>query len=639
METDVVDNIKNSNIKDMASNHTDSQEVQTTFIGETDNTLLISLRHQNELTTADGNPITQIRVLEDSGIHTQNPAYNITDSFNRQQYERQGAMPNEKNRNFPGGFKISKSVNPSTEQRELDKNRKSDQGNLSGNTYVTRHHVLKQEKIINVNDEVLINLKDKQIDKTVLKLVSADPAKYTKTVEILRQEGPLGPLPTIQNRTYKLNHVVEGLRNENIDTQFKQITGDNVPNKLANMCSHYISAFGNYKGGVVYYGIEDKKGIVIGIDLSNCTHDEIETALEIKIGGMIFGKSITKLTRKRHWDTQYFDKEEDGEGNAIMPNRKVIAVKVCRIPGGVFTAVPESYYVDDDGNVKQFSDFEEWRSKMLSSYKDSPATKGDAHQLRENIHNIRDEIKDLKLSSIHRQPISDNSTVNDSIVVGRTVVGEMSSNIEEWHLVENYIYTERYYQKLKKCMETKKCVILKGLIGTGKSELALQYCYKVRKNNPNIIVYKLRCTDTNMFQKTLRELCKCLPNINIIEEEDTQKETLNKLEDAIVRGMRDRDGYQFLLLEDVNLNSKRAVNDFLKKCKRVGNIKLIVTTSVSLDLDPITDEVVEVSGFSENEAVDFLAYGKSGDRENYLQLARKFSCNPKGLHIARSYMS
>lgn len=36
------------------------------------------------------------------------------------------------------------------------------------------------------------------------------------------------------------------------------------------------------------------------------------------------------------------------------------------------------------------------------------------------------------------------------------------SNIEEWHLVENYIYTERYYQKLKKCMETKRCVILKG---------------------------------------------------------------------------------------------------------------------------------------------------------------------------------
>ncbi|XP_076079735.1 uncharacterized protein LOC143049857 [Mytilus galloprovincialis] len=726
METDVDDNINNSNMKDTTSNHTDSQEIQTTFSEETDNTLHLSLRHQNELTTADGNPITQIRVPEDSGIHSQYPAYNITDSFSRQQYERQRTIPKEKNRDFPGGFKISKSVNPSTEKRELDKNRKAAQGNSSGNTYVTHQQVSKQEKIINVNDAVLVNLKDKQIDKTVLKLVcaclnikdnqkrtlilrnkhcktveskdlddwydkvekkmkefffnniadyvelkgdcnsevlelsvtpatdlctldmylyfpsvsAADPAKYTKAVEILRQEGPTGPLPTIQNRTYKLNHVVEGLRNENIDTQFKQITGDKVPNTIANMCSHYISAFGNHKGGVVYYGIEDKKGIVIGIDLSNCTHDEIETALEIKIGGMICGKSITKLTRKRHWDIQYFDIEEDGEGNAIMPNRKVIAVKVCRLPGGVFTAVPESYYVDDDGYVKQFDDFEQWRSKMISSYKDTPATKGDAHQLRENLHNICDEIKDLKLSSIHRQPISDNSTVNDSIVVGRTVVGEMCSNIEEWHLVENYIYTERYYQKLKKCMETKRCVILKGLIGTGKSELALQYCYNVRKYNPNIIVYKLRCTDTNMFEKSLRELCKCLPNINIIEKEDTQKETLNKLEDAIIREIRDRDGYQFLLLDDVKPNSKRATNGFLKKCMRVENIKLIVTTSVSLELDAFT-EVVEVDGFSEDEAVEFIANISSiqnEDKKYYLELAKKFSYNLKGLHIATSYM-
>ncbi|VDI68027.1 Hypothetical predicted protein [Mytilus galloprovincialis] len=128
METDVDDNINNSNMKDTTSNHTDSQEIQTTFSEETDNTLHLSLRHQNELTTADGNPITQIRVPEDSGIHSQNPAYNITDSFSRQQYERQRTIPKEKNRDFPGGFKISKSVNPSTEKRELDKNRKAAQG-------------------------------------------------------------------------------------------------------------------------------------------------------------------------------------------------------------------------------------------------------------------------------------------------------------------------------------------------------------------------------------------------------------------------------------------------------------------------------------------------------------------------------
>ncbi|XP_052090140.1 uncharacterized protein LOC127726712 [Mytilus californianus] len=331
--------------------------------------------------------------------------------------------------------------------------------------------------------------------------------------------------------------------------------------------------------------------------------------------------------------------------SSYKQNRKIIAVKVSRIPGGVFTAVPESYYVDDHGNVQQYKDFDEWRSQMLTSYIDSPATKGDTHQLEENLHSISDKIEDLRLNSIQKRETSDNSIVNNSIVLGRTLVGEMSSNIEEWHLVsvENYIYTERYYQKLKKCMnmETKRCVILKGLIGTGKSELALQYCYNVRKRNSTIVVYKLRCTDTNMFEKSLRELCKCLPNINTIEEEESQKETLNKLEDAIIREIKDREGYQFLLLDDVKPNSKHAVNGFLQKCKRVVNIKLIVTTSVSLELDAFT-EVVEVDGFSEAEAVEFLSNFRSvqnEDKKYYLQLAKKFSCNPKGLHIARSYMS
>lgn len=41
---------------------------------------------------------------------------------------------------------------------------------------------------------------------------------------------------------------------------------------------------------------------------------------------------------------------------------------MCRIPGGVFTKVPESYYVDGNGNVQQYEDFVEWKSQMVTSY-------------------------------------------------------------------------------------------------------------------------------------------------------------------------------------------------------------------------------------------------------------------------------
>lgn len=98
---------------------------------------------------------------------------------------------------------------------------------------------------------------------------AVDQVQYAKAVELLSQEGPSEPLPTIENRTYKLNHVVEGLRTENECTQFKQITGKNIPNTAANMCSRYISAFGNYKGGVIYYGIKDETREVVGVDISN----------------------------------------------------------------------------------------------------------------------------------------------------------------------------------------------------------------------------------------------------------------------------------------------------------------------------------------------------------------------------------
>ncbi|XP_052090138.1 uncharacterized protein LOC127726711 isoform X3 [Mytilus californianus] len=234
---------------------------------------------------------------------------------------------------------------------------------------------------------------------------SVDQVEYSKAVELLSQEGPPGPLPTIPNRTYKLDHEVEGLRNENEYTQFKEIKGGNVLHKSKKMCSHSISAFGNYKGGDIYYGINDKTGKVVGVNLLDIKWKEkenaeesklesaeeskiesaeeskveseeesveelverakelVESAFEERIGGMFYGKPSQKLIRGTHWDIQIFD-IEGGE-----KSMKIIAVSVCKIPGGVFTAVPESYYVDDDEVLKNYK-FEDWKSKLLKSDKD-----------------------------------------------------------------------------------------------------------------------------------------------------------------------------------------------------------------------------------------------------------------------------
>lgn len=47
---------------------------------------------------------------------------------------------------------------------------------------------------------------------------------------------------------------------------------------------------------------------------------------------------------------------------------QVIALSVGTISGGVFTAEPESYYADDEGNVQKYT-FGEWKSEMIKSGK------------------------------------------------------------------------------------------------------------------------------------------------------------------------------------------------------------------------------------------------------------------------------
>ncbi|XP_063402447.1 uncharacterized protein LOC134686695 [Mytilus trossulus] len=219
-----------------------------------------------------------------------------------------------------------------------------------------------------------------------------------------------------------------------------------------------------------------------------------------------------------------------------------------------------------------------------------------------------------------------------------TVPTKGCSNIEVWHLTENPIITETNLKKLEDSMKSKKCVILKGLIGTGKSELALRCCYNAKKLDPTGIVHKLKCTDESMFERSLRELCRYFENVEVRKEEQSQIDTVI---DIISRELRKRAGHHHvLLLDDLNKIAKHTVSKFIKTCKTAENVKIIVTTSLSLDIDKEC-EVLEIKGFSEDEAVEFLTYGeecRENIRKHYKELARKFSYNPKGLHIARKYM-
>ena len=48
----------------------------------------------------------------------------------------------------------------------------------------------------------------------------------------------------------------------------------------------------------------------------------------------------------------------------------VVVVSVCRFPGGVFTACPESFHVDSKGDVHTFT-FEQWKEAHLAEVRGS----------------------------------------------------------------------------------------------------------------------------------------------------------------------------------------------------------------------------------------------------------------------------
>lgn len=49
----------------------------------------------------------------------------------------------------------------------------------------------------------------------------------------------------------------------------------------------------------------------------------------------------------------------------LQAKRVVVVVSVCKFPGGVFTDTPDSYFVDEHGNIEKWK-FYEWKLAMLN---------------------------------------------------------------------------------------------------------------------------------------------------------------------------------------------------------------------------------------------------------------------------------
>ena len=146
--------------------------------------------------------------------------------------------------------------------------------------------------------------------------------------------------------------------------QFKFVkSSTNIVSK-GNKLASYVSAFANYDGGYIYYGVKDD-GFVEGQTLKDETKDKksiIDKVTKV-IKGMKRPARWQDPEMGKYWKIYFipvYQKQDDEH-----PSTYVIVIKVMPCPGGVFTSEPESYILAD-GEVQKMS-FDEWKRRILKS--------------------------------------------------------------------------------------------------------------------------------------------------------------------------------------------------------------------------------------------------------------------------------
>ena len=202
-----------------------------------------------------------------------------------------------------------------------------------------------QTQVIQVSPlESLEKVKDDIINRNVLERV--EPGSHC---QIFRK---VLKCNFLENKTVAFKHVKAG-------PSKRTTLADRMVGK-GNKFGCYVSAFANYKGGHIYYGITDD-GIVEGESIPNGNKSEIIKKVEKAINKMIWPEKIGQPKRGVHWEI-FFEPVLDENSN-VIPSTFVIVIYIAPCPGGVFTEEPECYEMVE-GIIEKMS-FTTWKKRIL----------------------------------------------------------------------------------------------------------------------------------------------------------------------------------------------------------------------------------------------------------------------------------
>ena len=149
-------------------------------------------------------------------------------------------------------------------------------------------------------------------------------------------------------------------KNLKADRSKRTTLADRITGK-GNKLSCYVSAFANYSGGHIYYGITTEKVVKGELIPTQMGKEEITRKVEKTLNKMTWPQQIDLPKRGEHWEL-FFEPVMD-ENFTPIPSTFVIVIHVAPCLGGVFTDVPECYEMVD-GKVRKMS-FAAWKKGIL----------------------------------------------------------------------------------------------------------------------------------------------------------------------------------------------------------------------------------------------------------------------------------
>ncbi|KIX02678.1 uncharacterized protein Z518_08620 [Rhinocladiella mackenziei CBS 650.93] len=207
----------------------------------------------------------------------------------------------------------------------------------------------------------------------------------------------------------------------------------------------------------------------------------------------------------------------------------------------------------------------------------------------------------------------------------------------------------------KRCSVQGSRTALVGLGGVGKSQLAIEYCYQVREQSPDVWIFWIHASNAARFEQSFREMADHVkiperrnPHANIFKlvHDWLRDERQNKW--TLILDNVDDAGF---LLEANPLRQKSQVSD----CEGTNSARLfdylppslngsilITTRTRSATLSLVEEkEIIPVNPMNEADAITLLEkkLGDQRDRQDLAVLARELECMPLAIIQAAAYIS